>query len=59
MSDLNLLDVIKTNAENAYANDINEKRVELIKNKAKILGYTKIHYYNHDARELSKNIDNK
>lgn len=53
----NSLDYIKDS--NAYSNDVNEKRVELIKNKAKLLGYNDIHYYNFDARELSKHIDIK
>lgn len=50
----NALDYI--DEENAYANDIHEHRVELIKNKAKVLGYEKINYLNEDASSLSLDI---
>jgi len=47
----NALDYIKE--ENAYANDLHAHRVELIKNKAKVLGYNNINYLNEDATKLS------
>jgi len=50
----NALDYIKE--ENAYANDIHEHRVELIINKAKVLGYENINYLNEDASSLSLDI---
>lgn len=50
----NALDYIEE--ENAYANDLHEHRVELIKNKAKVLGYEKINYLNEDASSLSLDI---
>lgn len=53
----NALETIDSN--NAYANDINETRVNLIKTKSESLGYNNIHFFNVDARELDKYINNK
>ena len=53
----NALEIIKPT--NAYANDINEKRLDLIKQKANILGYNGVHYFCEDASNLNKIIDNK
>lgn len=53
----NALEIIKP--ENAYANDINENRVNLIKTKAEILGYNGVHYLNVDASELSNYLNIK
>lgn len=47
----NCLDVIKP--ENAYANDIYEHRVNLIKDKADLLGFKGIHYLNEDGTKLN------
>lgn len=44
---------------NAYSNDISEKRVNLIFNKANILGFKGIHFSSYDARELSNHFDFK
>lgn len=51
----NALEVVKD--INAYANDVNEKRVNLISKKAELLGYKNIHYTCLDASTLSKNLD--
>ncbi len=53
----NCLDVINPN--NAYANDIHEHRVELIKKMADRLGYEGIHYLNLDGTLIKDNIDIK
>lgn len=53
----NALEKIQT--KNAYANDLNENRVELIKNRAIELGYEDIHYLNVDASTLSSVLDIK
>lgn len=45
--------------KNAYANDINEGRVKLIKNKAEVLGYEGVNYLNVDASTLSKHLNIK
>lgn len=51
----NALEHIKST--NAYANDINETRVNLIKDKASVLGYEGVHYLNLDASKLSSYLD--
>lgn len=43
----NALDVVK--GENAYANDLHVHRINLIKSKARQLGFEDIHYLNEDA----------
>lgn len=53
----NCLDIIKPN--NAYANDIHLHRVNLIKEKAEILGFTDVNYLNVDGRELKNILDIK
>lgn len=53
----NCLDIVKQ--ENAYANDINANRVELIKKMANKLGFDNIHYSNYDGRDLKDNLDIK
>lgn len=53
----NALELVDDN--NAYSNDINETRLNLIKNKAMILGYNNVHYSCFDASELSNNISIK
>lgn len=50
----NALDYIES--KNAYSNDINETRVNLIKDKAILLGYNDINFTCLDASELSKNL---
>ena len=45
--------------ENCFANDINNTRVNLIKDKAKILGFNNINYLNHDASILNNVISTK
>ncbi len=47
----NALDTVKE--ENAYANDLHEHRVELIRKQAEKLGFPHAHYTVSDARELS------
>lgn len=51
----NCLDIVKPN--NAYANDLHEHRVELIKKMASKLGYEGIHYLVSDANELKDKLD--
>ena len=51
----NALEHIKST--NAYANDINETRVNLIKDKANVLGYNGVHYLNYDASKLSSYLN--
>ncbi len=51
----NCLDII--DPENSYANDVNENRVGLIRKMAEKLGYKRIHYLNHDGRELKNVLD--
>ena len=53
----NCLDIVKE--ENAYANDLHENRVELIKKMAQKLGYEKINYLNCDGRKLKDIVDIK
>ena len=53
----NALDIVKE--ENAFANDLYENRVNLIKEKASILGYNNINYLNIDATEIDKHLDIK
>lgn len=53
----NCLDII--NPKNAYANEIYERRLNLIKEKAKILGYDDIHYLNYDGRDLKDKLNIK
>lgn len=53
----NSLDIIKP--ENAYANDIHENRVELIRKMAAKLGYDGIHYINYNGLLLKDNLDVK
>lgn len=53
----NALDIIKSC--NAYANELYEKRLNLIKDKAKILGFNDIHYLNFDGRCLKDKINLK
>ena len=53
----NCLDIVKDN--NAYANDIHEHRVQLIKNMAERLGFNNVHYLNLDGRTIKDNIDIK
>lgn len=47
----NALEYIKPS--NAYANDISEKRVKLIKDKATLLGFDGVNYSSYDASNLS------
>lgn len=51
----NCLDIITE--ENAYANDIHEKRVQLIQNMAEKLGYSGIHYLCEDGRNLKDAVN--
>ena len=51
----NCLDIIKP--ENAFGNDINEKRVNLIKKMAEKLGYEGINYLNYDGRDIKNHIE--
>ena len=53
----NCLDVIE--AENAYANDLHEQRVELIRKKAETLGFTGISYLCHDGRTLGEVLNRR
>lgn len=53
----NCLDILKE--ENCYANDLNEKRVSLIKKMAIKLGYYNINYINYDGTLLKDNLDIK
>lgn len=53
----NALDIIKQ--ENAYSNDMNTNRLELIKKMANKLGYDNIHYLNYDGRLLKDNLNIK
>ena len=53
----NALDIIKQ--ENAYSNDMNENRLELIKKMANKLGYYSINYLNYDGRLLKDKLDIK
>lgn len=53
----NALDYIES--YNAYANDLNEKRVNLIKDRAENLGYKDIHFSNIDATKLHEYFDIK
>ncbi len=47
----NALDIVEP--QNAYGNDLHEHRVELIRQKAEVLGFTGIHLSVHDATDLS------
>lgn len=49
----NALEIVKE--ENVYANDLHSHRLELIKKRAKDLGYSGINYLNQDATQLNKN----
>ena len=51
----NCLDIIAE--DNAYANDIHEKRVQLIRNMAEKLGYSGIHYLCEDGRNLKDTVN--
>ena len=51
----NCLDVVSE--DNAYANDIHEKRVQLIRNMADRLGYSGIHYLCEDGCRLKDVLD--
>lgn len=53
----NALEIIEE--ENAYANDLYEHRIELIKKASKRLGYSKINYLNIDGTKLKDNLDIK
>lgn len=53
----NCLDIIKPN--NAYSNELHAHRLELIKTKAKVLGFDGIHYLNYDGRTLKDVLDFK
>ena len=53
----NCLDIIAP--RNAYANDIHENRVELIRKMADKLGFEGINYLNHDGRELKDHLDKR
>lgn len=51
----NCLDIVKE--DNAFANDIHENRVQLIRNMADRLGLHGIHYSCEDARKLKDTLD--
>jgi len=51
----NCLDVI--DPKDAYANDLHEKRVDLIRKKAETLGFEGVHYLNEDGRKLKDVLD--
>ena len=51
----NCLDIIKP--ENAYANDLHEHRLKLIKDKAEVLGFEGINYLCHDGCDLKDILD--
>lgn len=53
----NCLDIIKPN--NAYANELHNHRLNLIKDKAKVLGFDGINYLNYDGKDLNKVLDIK
>ena len=53
----NALEIVKP--ENAYANDINEKRVGLIKERAENLGYLNVNYSCIDSCKLHEYFDKK
>lgn len=53
----NALEYIKE--ENAYSNDISEKRVNLIKSKAKLLGYNNVSYFSFDASSIHEHFNIK
>lgn len=53
----NCLDII--DSKNAYANDIHEHRVELIKKMATKLGFTGINYLNLDGTDIKNQINKK
>lgn len=53
----NCLDIV--NPKNAYSNEIHEHRLELIKERAKLLGFDGVHYLNYDGRILSDVLDVK
>ncbi|MDO4500177.1 MAG: transcription antitermination factor NusB [Erysipelotrichaceae bacterium] len=53
----NCLDIVKP--ENSYSNELHEKRLNLIKNKAELLGFEGIHYLNYDGIELQNVLDLK
>lgn len=53
----NCLDIV--NPKNAYSNEIYEHRLELIKGRAKLLGFDGVHYLNYDGRILSDVLDVK
>lgn len=53
----NCLDIIKPN--NAYSNELHEHRLELIRERAKLLGFDGVHYLNYDGRILSDVLDEK
>ena len=51
------MDVVKPN--NAYSNELHEHRLELIRERAKLLGFDGVHYLNYDGRILSDVLDEK
>lgn len=53
----NCLDIVKPN--NAYSNELHEHRLELIRERAKLLGFDGVHYLNYDGRILSDVLDVK
>lgn len=53
----NCLDIV--NPKNAYSNELHEHRLELIKERAKLLGFDGVHYLNYDGRILSDVLDVK
>lgn len=53
----NCLDIVKPT--NAYSNELHEHRLELIKERAKLLGFDGVHYLNYDGRILSDVLDVK
>ena len=53
----NALETIKT--QNAYSNDVHEKRVDLIKKMAQRLGHEGVHYSCCDGRKLKDTLDVK
>ena len=52
----NALEIV--NESNVYANDLHEHRVELIRSRAKSLGYENINYWNKDATEKFEGFEN-
>ena len=53
----NCLDIVKPS--NAYVNELHEKRLKLISNKAEILGFKGANYLNYDGRLLKDVLDIK